>query len=151
MEAIHLDYAGGQAAHVAHEGTLPHCGLGIEPGAVKVLASDSTTDSEVAYAKRGEILEEVSTLRGLYVATIHTELGYETRSRDIGPLDRYAQRHIGTAPTALTYQDIARAIGSEGAVEGAYLIGNGAIVGHGEGTLLEVDDVVHIGDDAVAE
>ena len=37
------------------------------------------------------------------------------------------------------------------AVKAAYLLGNGAIVYHREGSLLEVDDVMYVGDDAIAQ
>ena len=93
----------------------------------------------------------MSTLRGFYVSSVTADLGDKTHGRDVGPLYRHSQRFIGASPAPFTGKDIPFTLVSKETVEAAYLISDSTIVGHREGSLLEVYDIVYIGNDSIAQ
>lgn len=78
---------------------------------------------KVSHAKRGEVLEEVSTLTRIDIVILQSHLYDNPGSADMRPFYRYTQIMVAGAPTARTYQHIVLAVSKELAVDSFYIIG----------------------------
>ena len=105
---------------------------------------------EVAHTEGGEVLEEMSALTGFDAIVLQTSLHNDFGGGDSRPLDGNAQPRVAGAPTPRSDQHIAAPLLKETAVDGFYFIGNGGIEGGGLVVGLDIDDVLHVGDDAMA-
>ena len=80
--------------------------LGIEKRLVVDAIIHIGIDGEIAHAKRGEILEEVSTLTGIYTIVCQTGLNNDTCRTDVGPFHWNTQPSVTASPASRANQNV---------------------------------------------
>ena len=99
-------------------------------------------NGEVANAEARQILEEVRSLRGVYVVVLQTCLYNNPSSRDMRPFHGYAKPIVTTASTAWANKDVVLPFIQELAVQLFYLGCNHGVIGGGEVIVgLDVNDI----------
>ena len=107
---------------------------------------------KVSHAKRGEVLEEVSTLTRIDIVILQSHLYDNPGSADMRPLYRYTQIMVAGTPTARTYQHIVLAVSKELAVDSFYIIGYIKIIHRREVVIiLHINHINHIFADAMTQ
>ena len=120
--------------------------------AISRFCSIAGIDGEIADTKRGEVLEEVSALRGVDAIVGECHLGDDACTGDVRPLHRNAKPRIAGAPTAGSNEGIAATRCQELLVEPFYLHCYLRIVGCIVVLVgLHIDYIAYIIDDAVTE
>ena len=142
---IHHDLQGMVKTHMANILRL----LNRRHTVKNLLLEDTVTrigvNGEIAYPKGGKVLEEVSTLRGIYMIILQSRFYYDTRCRNMGPFDRYTQPIVAAASPSGTNQHIVFISIQKFAVYSFYLIGYIRVVGSCEIIIrLDIDDIDHI-------
>ena len=149
--AVHLDDERRCEAHGTHALALVVGGLPVEPLGGEDAVTHERVDGEVAYAKRGEVLEEVRPLARLDAVAAQARLDYHFRRRDVGPLDGDAEPRVARSPAAGADKHIGCALVEVLAVEAVYLLGQARVVGGVEVRRFDLFDVMHLFAHAVAE
>ena len=104
--AVHHDFQWTLEAYMAHMLGLIDSGHGIEHRLLKNAIASIGVDGEVAHAEGCEVLEEMSTLRGIDMIVLQTCLNDDTGCRDVRPLYRYAKPWVAGAPASWTNEHI---------------------------------------------
>ena len=137
---------------MAHELRFFHCRHAVEDILLQHTVARIGVDGEVAHSKRGQVLEEVRTLRGVYVVVLQARLHDDARCRDVRPLDGYAQPVVARPPSSRTYQHVVLVLSQEPTVDLLYLVSYPGIVGCREVVVgLHIHHVHHILRDAVSQ
>ena len=102
-------------------------------GIQHVPLEDSVTrigvDGEVPYPEGSEVLEEVSTLRGVYMIVLQSCLHDDTGCGDMGPFHGDAQPVVTAAPAPGTDEHVVLVGIQEFPVDLLYLVSNSGIIG----------------------
>ena len=152
MDAIDLDGERGVETDVTDEVGLLDSGKGVETCLVEEAVALEGIDGEIGDTERGEVLEEVGALRGIDLEVVETCFDDDACGRDIGPLDGNAQPGVGRAPTSRADVDAMTVVGKQLAVDLLDVLGNrGVLAGTVALGRLDIDDVLHVGNDAVAD
>ena len=150
--AVHHDAEGTVEADVAHKLGFLDGGHGVEDVLLQHAVAGIGVDGEVAHTERGEVLEEVGALRGVYVVVLQTGLDDDAGGGDVGPLDGDAQPVVAGAPAARPDEHVVLVVGQEAAVNLFYLVGYLRVVGCREVVVgLDIDHVDHILGDAMTQ
>ena len=158
--AVHHDFDRVGETHVTYVFRLFYGGQGVEHACLQDAVTRVSVDGEVTHAERGEVLEEVRALRGVYVVVLQSCLYDDACCGDVRPLHGDSQPVVAGAPSSRPYEHVVgtRAVllkvfaVQELPVDLLYLVSNLRIVGGRK--VLVCLDVNHIDDilrDAVSQ
>ena len=150
--AVHHDFDGVGEADVAHVLRLLNGRQRVEHAGLQNTVTRIGVDGEVTHAKRGEVLEEVRALRGIYVVVLQSGLHDDACCGDVRPLHGDAQPVVARTPTARADQDVVLSLIQELAVDLLYFHRYLWIVGGGEVVVgLHIHHIYHVLGDAVTQ
>ena len=102
-------------------------------------------DGEVPYPEGGEVLEEVGTLRGVYMVVLQPFLHDDTGCGDMGPFHGDTQPVVTAAPASGTDEHVVLVSIQELTVDLFYLISDIGVIGGGEVVIgLDIHYIHHI-------
>ena len=135
--AVHHDFDGVGEADVAHVFRFLNGRQGVEHAGLHDAITRIGIDGEVTYAKRGEILEEVRALRGVYVVVLQSGFYDDASCGDVRPFHGDAQPVVAGAPSSRPDEHVVGACTvllevfaiQELPVDLLYLVGNLWVVG----------------------
>lgn len=128
-----------------------HGGLGIQQRLVVETILAEGIDGEIAHPKRGQVLEKVRTLTGVYLIVRQSGFHDDPRCRDVRPFHRNAEPRVAAAPPTRTDQHVVLAFLLEAAVRLLDFVGNGRIVRSRIPLGLHIHHVAEVLQDAMAQ
>jgi len=151
LSAIHLDEDGIAEPQVLHARLLLDHRLGRKPVPVDEPVAQLRVHGEVAGVVGGQVLEEVSPLRGGDPEVLEAGLDDDPRAGDLVPGDRNSEEGIRRPPPPHPEKDIGNLAARQGGVELGHLGCGHTAAGAVEAVVIDDDEVAHALDAAVAE
>src|SRR5574344_1832285 len=149
--AVHLNHYWSIKMDMPQELCLLCCLHVIQKSFVEPSVILKRVDSEVANAKRSQVLKEMRALTRIDAVVFQSTFNNDARIADMRPFDRYSKPRIAASPASRSHKYITFFLSGETAVHLLYLVSNLLRIRRIELLCFHIDDIIDIRHDAMSQ